>query len=108
MSYIAIYIYVYVVYIILHTSMCEAVSRRQFSNVNKKKSKANRLELFKETSSHFKPEVHSIRPGSKLLMDSLEQSKTKDVARDVAMAYTNDLVEVACQKALEICKKNAF
>ena len=33
-------------------------------------------------------------------MDSLEQSKTKDVARDMAMAYTNDLVEVAvaCQK----------
>ena len=101
-------IYVYVVYIILYTSMCKAVSRRHFSNVNQKKSKANRLELSKKTSSHFKPEVHSVRPGSKLLMDSLEQSKTKDVARDVAMAHTNDLVEVACQKALEICKKNAF
>lgn len=61
-----------------------------------KSQEVKNQELSKETSSHFKPEVDSIGPGSKLLMDSLEQSKTKDVARDVAMAHTNDLVEVAC------------
>ena len=46
-------IYVYVVYIILYTSMCKAVSRRHFSNVNQKKSKANRLELIQEDLKPF-------------------------------------------------------